>query len=98
MGFAELAVADDIDAVVGLDLHHIGHRLAKAVLKAGIIDLIAGFHGGQVLDQRRRADQAAHMGDGDAVVRAHERNVNASSCPGQTLFATAGQVAYDCAK
>ena len=59
--FAEFAVADDIDADLGLLPHHLGDRIFEAIVIAGMIVGFARLFGAQEFLQRRRPDQAADM-------------------------------------
>ena len=65
--FAELAVADDVDADFGLLVHHLRDRRRQALVISGRVVRLAGLLGAQKLLQRLRPDQAADMGGQDAV-------------------------------
>jgi hypothetical protein len=69
-GFAELAVADDVDADGGLPAHDLGNRVAQTFGVGSLIERLAGLLGAQEFAQPRRADKAAHMGGEDSVVAA----------------------------
>ncbi len=63
----ELTVADDVDADVGLLAHDLGDGILQALGVAGLVERLAGFLGGEILAQRRRADEAADMGGEDSI-------------------------------
>ena len=64
---AELAVADDVDADLGLLADHLGDRLLEvAGVRRGVVAL-ALLLGAQVLPDHVRADQAADMGGENPV-------------------------------
>ena len=65
--FAELAVADDVDADLGLLAHDLGDRLLQALVVSRLVVRLAGLLGAQKFLQRRRPDEAADMGGEDAV-------------------------------
>ena len=71
---AELAVAHEVDADLGLLPHDLGHRAAQAARRSLVVDRLAGLPGPQAADELGRADQAPHVRGEDAV-RA------AASCP-----------------
>src|SRR5262249_18704308 len=64
---AELAVADDVDADVGLLAHDLGDGLLQALRIGGVVERPAGLLGAQERAQRRRADEAADMGGEDPI-------------------------------
>jgi hypothetical protein len=66
--FAELAVADDVDAGLLLTPDHLGDGLRQAPIERGLIDLDAIVDRFDVAGQFRRAHQAAHMGGENALL------------------------------
>ena len=64
---AELAVADDVDAGVGLLAHDGGDRLGEAAVIGRLVEAVALLPGAQELLQLGRPDQAADMGGEDAI-------------------------------
>src|SRR5262249_37366908 len=64
---AELAVADDVDADVGLLAHDLDDGLLQALGIGGVVEGPAGLLGAQNRAQRRRADEAADMGGEDPI-------------------------------
>src|SRR5262249_20849826 len=69
--FAEFAIADDVDADIGLLAHDLGDRVGEAGFESGLVKRLAVFDQSPKFDQLRRPDQAADMGGEDAfsVVR-----------------------------
>ena len=66
--FAELAVADDIDAGLLLTPDHLGHALHEATIECGLIDFDAIVYRFDVADQFGRAHQTAHMRGENALL------------------------------
>ena len=64
---AELAIADDVDAGIGLLAHDFRDRFRKASLVRGLVVGLAVLDPVQELDQFRRPHQAADVGGHDAI-------------------------------
>src|SRR5262249_16924340 len=67
-GLAVFAVADDIDARLGLAAHGIGDGVREGGLESGRIVGLAGVDLAQELDQRWRPNEAADMRDQNSIV------------------------------
>ncbi len=64
---AELAVADDVDAGLGLLAHHLGDGFGQAGFEGRLVVGLAVLDGAPELDQFWWPDQAADMGGEDAI-------------------------------
>src|SRR5665213_1057841 len=69
--FAELAIADDIDARLRLTRHHLGDGCRQAGRERGIIDGDVAGHRADIIEQLFRPRQAADMGGQNAVFLGH---------------------------
>ena len=67
--FSELAVADDVDADLGLLAHDVANGCFEAFRIGGLVEGLAPLFRGQKLAQRRGTDEAADMG-GEYPIRA----------------------------
>ncbi len=65
--FPELAVADHVDAGLGLAANDLGDRIGQAPVVGGLVDRLARLLRAQEILQRLRPDQAADMGGEDAI-------------------------------
>ena len=65
--FTEFAVADDVDAGVGLLAHDFGDGFGETRLERRLVIGLAVLDGAPELDQFRRPDQAADMGGQDPI-------------------------------
>ncbi len=69
-GLAEFAVADDVDADLGLLAHDAGDLRAQGALVGGLVVGPAVVARRENVADRHRAHQAADMGDENAVAAA----------------------------
>jgi hypothetical protein len=67
---AELAIADHVDAGLGLAAHDIGNRSGQALVIGFRVERLARLFRAQELLQRLRPDQAADMGGEDSIAAA----------------------------
>src|SRR6266446_1822881 len=65
--FSELAVADDVDADLGLLAHDFGNGCLEASRIGSLVEGLAGLFRGEKLAQRRGTDEAADMGGEDPI-------------------------------
>jgi hypothetical protein len=64
---AELTIADDVKADLGLPAHDVGDGVFQALGVSSLVERLSCFLGGEEFAQRRRADQAADMGRENAI-------------------------------
>src|SRR5262249_62279907 len=65
--FSELAVANDVDADLGLLAHDLGNGCFEAFRIGSLVEVLAGLFRGEKLAQCRGADEAADMGGEDPI-------------------------------
>src|SRR5262249_10907253 len=73
--FAELAVAHDVDARLGLPAHDVGDGGGEAFLVGRFVERLPGLLEPQESLQRFRPDEAAHVG-GEGAIRAVLHGLN----------------------
>ena len=83
--FAELAVADDVDAGLALAPDHRGDAVGEAAIEGGLIDFDAVVDRLDVVRKPGRANEAAHMRGQDAIA-ACRHDVNLSRCFADEIF------------
>ncbi len=66
-GFPELAVADDVDAGIGLPANDLGDGIRSGIHHRLLVERLAGLLRAQEILQSLRPDQAADMGGQNAV-------------------------------
>ena len=71
--FSELAVADDVDADIGLLAHDLGDGVVQALGIGGVVEGLPSLLGAEERAQRRRADEATDVGGEDAIAAAFHR-------------------------
>ena len=68
--FAELAIADDVDADLGLLAHDFGDRIRQALRVSRLVIRLSSLLGAQEFLQRRRPNETSNMRGQDAITAA----------------------------